>query len=281
MKSKIFVGFMVVLITIFLSHTTVFSALTGLLAHEKYIYPVVRITDSSSRGGSGTVIYSKDKSTYVLTNHHVIAASIKIEDEWDRDLQKNVKKEKLSVMYVEIFKYKNISIPIGALKVEADIVAYNRVEDMALLKLRSEEPYKYVADLYPRNKLNDIHVMDETVAVGCSLLLPPLPTVGVITRQNHTVDSYMYNMSSSQLIYGNSGGAMFLVNGDFIGIPSMVNVTGWGVPITHMGYFIPIRRIYNWLEKEHFEFIWDTTKTESDCMVERKKEIEKKKRLDK
>ena len=267
---------LVAMLVLMASASLSWAALNGLIAHEKYIYPVVRVTDGSTSGGSGTIIYSKNGSTYVLTNHHVVDSAIKIEEQWDRDLQKNVKREKLKIMYVEIFKYRNISLPVGTLKVEAEIIAYNKDEDMALLKLRSEETIKYIAELYPRDKLDEIYVMEETVAVGCSLLLPPLPTTGVITRQNYLIDSYQYGMSSAQIIYGNSGGAMFLADGKFIGIPSRGAAIGWGTPITHMGFFIPLSRVYDWLEKEHFDFIWDGTKTEQDCTAERKSEIDKK-----
>lgn len=260
------------------------SAMTGIEAHEKYIYPVVRVTHGRV-GGSGTIIYSKldavggeipKASTYVLTNHHVISDAIKIEEKWDSDLQKQVKKERRSIVYVEIFKYRDLSTPVGTLKVEADIVLYNEDEDMALIKLRSEEQAQYVATLFLGDAYN---VMDETVAVGCSLGWPPLPTPGVITRKDFQVDSLPFDMSSSQIIYGNSGGAMFLAEtGELIGIPSKVAVAGWSTPITHMGLFIPIERISEWFGEEHYDFIYDISKTEKDCLKLREKEIEEKKK---
>jgi len=250
--------------------------------HEQMIYPVVRVTQGRG-GGSGTVVYSKALddvfSTYVLTNHHVIADAISVSKEWDTDLQREVKKEKRSLVYVEIFQYKNISIPIGTLKVEASIVIYNKTEDMALLKLSSEKITEHVAKLYPKDGIDNIHVFDKTVAVGCSLLFPPLPTSGEITRQNLYINSLPFNMSSSQIIYGNSGGAMFTADGRLIGIPSLVAIAGWSTPIMHMGLFIPVDRIYKWLEKEHYDFIYDNSRNEKDSLDERKKEIETKKKI--
>lgn len=274
-----------------------FSAMTGLEAHEKYIYPVVRVSQGYRGGGSGTVIYSKPKkvvpdstvivegsiatsikylySTYILTNHHVISGAISITEKWDTDLQKNVKKEKRSIVYVEIFKYRDLSTPVGTLKVEAEIVLYNEDEDVALIRLRSEDQVKDVATLSQAN----YNVMDETVAVGCSLGWPPLPTGGVVTRKNFQVNSLPFHMSSSSIIYGNSGGAMFLAaTGELIGIPSMLPVVGWGTPITHMALFIPIERIMAWLETEHYDFIYDSKKNEKECLELRKKEIEAKKK---
>ncbi|GAG74834.1 unnamed protein product, partial [marine sediment metagenome] len=161
--------------------------------------------------------------------------------------------------------------------VEADIVLHNETEDLALVKLRSEEQYQHIATLLPKD--NGVQVMDESVAVGCSLGFPPLPTVGHITRLNIQIYSLPYHMSSAQIIYGNSGGAMFMANtGELIGIPSRGVVIGWGTPITHMGLFVPIERIYAWLEEEHYDFIYDETKTEKECLDLRRTEIEAKKK---
>jgi len=116
--------------------------------------------------------------------------------------------------------------------------------------------------------------MDKTVAVGCSLGFPPLPTTGIITRKNFQINSLPYHMSSSQIIYGNSGGAMFLDStAELIGIPSMLPVVGWGSPVFHMGLFIPIERIYTWLEKENYDFIYDVTKSEDACLKIREDKI--------
>ena len=260
-----------------------FAEFTDEEEHQKFLYPVVRISYGYT-GGSGTVIYSQvdaegSYSTYVLTNHHVISDAISISEEWDSDLQKQVKKEKRDIIHVEFFQYRDLSIPIGTLKIEADIVIYNEAEDMALVKTRSEKKAEYVAVLYPRGKEEDIHTFDETVAVGCSLGFPPIPTMGVLTRKGFQLDSYEYWMSSSQTIYGNSGGAMFLHStGELIGIPSLVAVVGWGTPVTHMGLSIPIERIYNWFEKEHYDFIYDPQKTEKECLEIRDRELKEKRK---
>ena len=210
MKAKVFVLIAIALFLvgcITINVTVVNGFMVGKPAHIALIYPVVRIT-SGMDAGSGTIIYSKinDKeiySTYVLTNNHVIEGMVTIAEEWDSDLQETVKKEKRGIVYVEIFQYKNVSIPVGTLKIEAEIIIYNKDEDMALVKLSSEKKAEYIAELYPRNRTDDIFVMDETIAVGCSLAFPPLPTTGILTRKNFQVNSLPYHMSSSQIIYGN------------------------------------------------------------------------------
>jgi len=280
-----------ILAIVFLSFTGIAnSALTGKEAHERYIYPSVRVS-SGYGGGSGTVVYSKLQdisedtaskdvgkfSTYVLTNHHVINAAITIKEEWDSDLGKKVKKEKRSIVYVEVFKYKDLSTPVGTMKVEADIVLYNRDGDMALLKLRLDDPLAYIAKMPPKAEVDDVKVMDESIAVGCSLGFPPLPSVGVITRLNLQINSLPFHMSTSQIVFGNSGGSMYKTDGTFAGIPSRVAVIGYSSVITHMGIFIPVKRIYEWLEKQHYDFIYDPAKNEKESLEIREKELEEKK----
>jgi len=284
-KSWLWVGLIItgalLLICFSVVPSMVYGYMSGLEAHEKYIYPIVRVTQRFT-GGSGTLVYSLASldtpdiySTYVLTNYHVIANAITIKEEWDSNLQREVKKEKRGIVYVEIFKYRELSTPIGTLKVEAEIVLYNKDEDMALIKLKTEEKADYISIL-PKSGIQ-YKVMDETIACGCSLGFPPLPTTGVITRLNFQINSLPYHMSSSQIIYGNSGGAMFLAEtGELIGIPSLVPVVGWGTVVTHMGLFIGIQRIYEWLERENYDFVYDDTRTEKECLEDREKDIEKK-----
>ena len=258
------------------------ASLTGLAAHEKYLYPVVRVSAGNSTG-SGTIVYSKDigdgkHSTYVLTNHHVIASAIRITDEWDSDLGKEVKKEIRAIIYVEIFKYRNLSSPVGTMKLEADIVIYNKAEDMALVKIRLDDKMQYVATLPDKDKTEEYRVFDESIAVGCSLGWPTLPSIGIITRIGLQARSLPFDMSSAQIIFGNSGGAMFTAEGVLIGIPSMIASMGWSGVVSHMGLFIPIKRVYDWLEDEHYDFIFDPEKDEKMSLEIREKEIEEKKK---
>lgn len=274
--SKIFLLVGVLLLAI---GGTSHAYLTGKAVHEKCIYPVVRVND----GGSGTIIYSKlnedgKYSTYLLTNHHVIQGAITVTEKWDSDLQKDIKKEKRKIIYVEIFQYSNLSTPIGTLKVEAEILAYSADEDLAIVKLRMETKARYVAEMMDKGGMKKIYCGDETIAVGCSLGFPPIMTHGNLTRKNFQIDSLPYHMSTAQIIFGNSGGAMFTGDGKWIGIPSLVPVYGWSIAASHMGLFITLDRVHEWLGKEHFEFLYDGNKTEKECMEKRKAEIESKKK---
>lgn len=256
--------------------TSVSAELTIEEMHHKMLYPVVRVNGD----GSGTVISSKEKracnednticikntdvsgsgkfETHILTNHHVIEKNITYEEVWSNKEGEDVKVEKLSVVYVEIFQYKNLSDSIGTLRIKADIIAYHEGRDLAILKLQSESQVRYVAELIGREE--PLYVFSDTMAVGCSLGVDPIPTRGQLTLKNILISGtpYPFYMSQSQIIYGNSGGAMFDMEGHLIGVPSRVPALGWGGgPVPHMGLFIPMSVVYDWLDEEGLQKLYN------------------------
>ena len=256
--------------------------------HEQMFYPTVRVRTKKA-GGSGTVVYSQknDKDgeiyTYVITNQHVIADSVHLEKKWDPVLKRKVDKEILDTVNVEFFRFNNYSHTIGSFAVEADIVAYSEVEggqDWALLRVRDKEnEADYVANMFPLKDLDNIHIFDETYAVGASLGHPPVASNGMITYMDDEIEHYKYWMSSAPTIFGNSGGAVYRWSGnrkqyEYIGIPSRISIQPMGFSadaITHMGYFIPIDRVYKLLEDNDFQFIYDSNYSIEDCKKTREK----------
>ena len=265
--------------------------------HEQMFYPTVRVRTKKA-GGSGTVVYSQknDKDgeiyTYVITNQHVIADSVHLEKKWDPVLKRKVDKEILDTVNVEFFRFNNYSHTIGSFAVEADIVAYSEVEggqDWALLRVRDKEnKADYVANLFPLDDIENIHIFDESYAVGASLGHPPVASNGMITYMDDEIDHYKYWMSSAPTIFGNSGGAVYRWSGtrkkyEYIGIPSRISIQPMGFSadaITHMGYFIPIDRVYKLLEDNDFQFIYDSNYSIEDCKKARKKKQEPEKEKD-
>ena len=256
--------------------------------HEQMFYPTVRVRTKKA-GGSGTVVYSQknDKDgeiyTYVITNQHVIADSVHLEKKWDPVLKRKVDKEILDTVNVEFFRFNNYSHTIGSFAVEADIVAYSEVEggqDWALLRVRDKEnEADYVANMFPLDDLDNIHIFDETYAVGASLGHPPVASNGMITYMDDEIEHYKYWMSSAPTIFGNSGGAVYRWSGnrkqyEYIGIPSRISIQPMGFSadaITHMGYFIPIDRVYKLLEDNDYQFIYDSNYSIEDCNKARNK----------
>jgi len=258
------------------------------LFHKGLLYPIVRVRTEKA-GGSGTIIYSKpdpknpkEYETYILTNHHVIEDAIQIKKKWSSIAKREIEKEIKATVFVELFEYKYLSTIIGGTTYEADIVAWDKDEDLALLKLRTIHKMPYVAKMFPRGKSETIKLFTKVFAVGCSLGHPPIPTLGQITSKHDEIENKEYWMSTAQIIFGNSGGAMFLADSlEFIGVPARISAIqlGFGIDvITHMGFFIPIERVYKFFEDQIFYFLYDPKYTSVECEELRKKKEEEEER---
>ena len=258
--------------------------------HEKFLFPTVLVRTKKA-GGSGSVIFSRktdinpdepeEYSTFVLTNGHVIDDAVEYKTEWDNFAKKEVKKELRSPVDVHFFKYKYQSQQIGTYSVTAQIVAFNKEEDLALLKLDDPNAAKYIAKLYSREKLNELRIFDKVICVGAGLGHSVFPTHGEITSlmgPDDIIENKQYMMTSAASIFGNSGGALYLKRTqELIGVPSRISVAlvGFGgSPISHMSYSIPFTRIYQFLEDNCFQFIYDSNQTEKQCGELRKKKEE-------
>jgi len=252
--------------------------------HREMLWTIVRISTDKATG-SGTVIYSgidskKIYHTYILTCHHVIADNIKVETRFDPRVGYDIKKETRIPAQVEFFYYDKLSICQGvSSSVRADIVAYDVDGDMALLEIRRNAKVDYVAILHPKN-ITDIHIYDEVYAVGAALGHEPIATKGMINFMNELIEEGVeYWMSSAQIIFGNSGGAIFRYSlernsYEYLGIPARIGVSMSGFSpdaITHMGFFVPITRIYKLLDDNFYQFIYDAEKTYEQCEADREK----------
>lgn len=210
--------------------------------------------------GSATIIYSKDGLTYALTNHHVIAKNIEYKDAWDNMVKAEIKKEYLSPVEILFPRMEGDQV-IGYSTALADIIIYDEAQDIALLQFKDNVKYP-ATELYTRDKAKDIPVLTALAVIGAGLGETPLATFGNLNGKQKIIDNYEYWLSSAQSIFGNSGGGVFAVQEEewkFIGIPSRIAVTGsWSpAPITHMGFFIPVFRIYDWLESNCYQFLYD------------------------
>ena len=261
--------------------------------HKEMLWTTVRVRTLKS-GGSGTVIWSGANAngkyhTYVLTCEHVVDDLIKIEKKWDEIAKVERKMEVLGKPSVQIFYYENYSRCKGSSgEHRANIVAYSKDDDIALLELeRYETPIRYVAHLYPRDELDKIHVFDEVYCVGAAMGHEPIATKGIISYMDEIIDGKEYWMSTAQSIFGNSGGAVFRWSKErkrfeFLGMPARITVAMFGFSadaITHMGFFVPINRIYKFLENNCYQFIYDPNYTFEKCQEMRKKKEEERKKM--
>jgi len=247
--------------------------------HEKCLYPEVRIRTKTAMG-SGTVIFCHETpgeegmwDTYVLTNEHVVDSLISIEDRWNNVLKREVKEDALGHPDVEVLTFAYVSRVIGSTSYQADIVAYAKEEDMALLRIRAPQKFDYVAELYPEAEIKKLISFAPLWAIGCGLGGPPAITAGYLSAFNIDIENREFWLITAPIIFGNSGGATFLQEtGQFIGIPARVSVKqiGWSVDVvTHLGFIIPVSRVYQFLRDQIWDFIIDPARTAAECEKER------------
>lgn len=226
--------------------------------HKQMIYPVVQV-EAKNALGSGTVLWSrKDKNgvaeTYVLTNYHVIGSAISVIEKYDFEKKKDYKVEKRETVRVNWFNYNDLSRYVGTTGRVAEIVAHSEQHDLALLKIRDKEnTVPYVATVACRAA--PLALFEETYAVGGGLGYPPFATSGEIGFLDLERNNVRYILSTSPIIYGNSGGALFHQRADgryeFIGVPAAVAVTGGffsSTPVTHMGWAISLESVAEFLD---------------------------------
>lgn len=169
------------------------------------------LLQNSDSEGSG-IIYSDDG--YIITNYHVISNAI------------NNSTAKITVI-----------LPNTSDEIDARIVGYDKVTDLAVLKIEKIGLQKATF-----GKSSDVEVGELAVAIGNPLgeNFASTVTVGYISAVNRkiTTDGRTYNLlqTDAAINPGNSGGALVNSKGEVIGINS-VKVAEEGVE--GMGFAIP------------------------------------------
>ena len=230
--------------------------------HREMLNTAVRIDTS----GSGTVIYSKNHGTeeekkyetYILTNYHVIGSSISIREIWSPQKAKKVKRETRSPVTAFWFDYIRCARSVGTRGKIADIVAHDEQRDLALLQLRDyERGVEPVAFVLP---IDEVPKLGQKVwAVGAGLGYPPFMTSGEMAFSEQIINGYRYQLATSPIIFGNSGGALFARSTErrryeMIGVPSRVSANGFQA-ISHMGWSIPTETVYKFLRENFHGFV--------------------------
>lgn len=248
---------------------------------ETSLYPCVRIRTPKAKG-SGTVLFMEPApdelglfDAYVLTNHHVIDDLVTVDKKWNSVLKKDAQTETLGHPEVDRFQYNYMSRMVGATSVQADIVAWDKDEDMALLRVRSDISNWIPAKLLPEEDINKLAAFMQVWNVGCGLGGPPAITAGYLSAFGVDIDDKDYMLVTAPSIFGSSGGATFLQDGGwYIGIPARISLIpmGWSADIiTHLGFSITLARIYAFLREQYFSFIIDPETTSAKCAEARKR----------
>ena len=143
--------------------------------------------------GSGVIF---DSSGLILTNNHVIKDATKI----------------------------TVTLDDGSQK-EADIIGYDKLSDLAVIQIPGEN-YPFI----PLENESTLRVGDWVIANGIALALPggPTVTVGVVSALGRNIDisrdSTLTDLIQTDTVInpGNSGGPLLNLNGDIVGINTVV-----------------------------------------------------------
>ena len=233
--------------------------------HDKILYPVTRVK-AGKAGGSGVLVYSEPDPqndgkyiNIVLTCQHVIDGSISVKDEWDSLLKREIKKDIMEEVSVEIFDYDGSKIS-SANSSQAEIIAYDKGHDLAAVKLHNARPQEHIASVYPKDDIDNLQLFDEVWTSGCSLLHDPFSNKGELTYLREMIDQKSYIMYNAPSIFGNSGGGVFHGNGTLLGLCSRItNIQlGFGIDVmTWMGFGTHPSRLYEFFEHHELQFIYD------------------------
>ena len=171
--------------------------------------------------GSGFII---SEDGYILTNHHVVKGSSAVK----------------------------VRLSTGD-SYEGDVVGIDDSLDIAVVKIKAQNlPYAKLG------KSENIRVGDWVVAIGNPYGLSHTVTSGIISAKNRTLGAGPYDdylQTDASINPGNSGGPLFNLNGEVVGINTMIDARAQGI-----GFSVPIdsvQRVLNDLKtKGHASRGW-------------------------
>ncbi len=172
--------------------------------------------------GSGFII---NEDGFLMTNFHVIEGetqiSVAVYHQRDGQLEPKV--------------YRNVRI-----------VALNKFEDMALLKIEDKDAPKFKYVLL--GSADGLAVGERVFAIGSPLGLERTVTEGILSTKTREFQGELYLQTTAQINPGNSGGPLFNMSGEVVGITNMKITFGEGlgfaIPIEPVKFFLDHRDAY-------------------------------------
>lgn len=206
---------------------------------REILQPVFQVSGEDAVGSAVLVHRGEDEdgSYYLaLSCYHVLRDIVHFEES----------KDPHSVLFDAIFD----QLPGGEQIVQARMLAENIPADLALLRIDTELELGGVARIAPLERERVVAPFSPIYTVGCPLGTSAQATRGEVTRDDWLVDGQNYWMVSSPAYFGNSGGGVFLSEGnELVGIFSKIYTHGNYRPqvVTHMGLAVPLSTIHAWL----------------------------------
>lgn len=145
--------------------------------------------------GSGFVI---NPNGYLITNDHVIAG--------EHDISVTVFKQRDDALEREQHN-------------DVKIVASNPGADLALLKINLPEGEELMA--VPLGESNDLKQGQTVFAIGAPLGLDRTVSQGIVSNRNRPIDGRVFIQTTTEISPGNSGGPLFNLKGEVVGVNNM------------------------------------------------------------
>ncbi len=174
--------------------------------------------------GSGFII---NEDGFLITNFHVIEGETQIS--------------------VEVYHQKDGQLERKSYK-DVKIIAINKFEDMALLKIDDSDAPKFSRVLL--GDADSLAVGEHVFAIGSPLGLERTVTEGILSTKTREMQGELYLQTTAQINPGNSGGPLFNMRGEVVGITNMKITFGEGlgfaIPIGAVKYFLDHRDAFSY-----------------------------------
>lgn len=185
--------------------------------------------DSRVKGNcAGTVVHSSDKGTYVLTAYHCID-------------DKNAKPEPYGFVEFDGVGEKE--------RYRVEPVKYNRLNDLALMKITDKMEGKIYARISPKNPVDG----QEIWVIGYGARQRDILSKGIVAiADTYSIHTYSHCMLlDASIFYGNSGGGVFNNRGELLGVVVQI---GPSYPIHGLwGYSIHAQEVRDFVNN-YFKF---------------------------
>ncbi len=162
--------------------------------------------------GSGFII---NEEGFLITNFHVIEGETQIS--------------------IEVYQQGSGQLEHRSFR-EVRIVALNKFEDLALLKIEDKGTPRFTP--LALGDSDTLAVGDRTFAIGSPLGLERTVTEGILSTKTRQLQGTLYLQTTTQINPGNSGGPLFNLRGEVIGVTNMKMTFGEG-----LGFAIPVERV--------------------------------------
>jgi len=167
--------------------------------------------------GSGFIL---NEEGFLMTNFHVIEGETQIS--------------------VEVYHQKAGQLERRTYK-EVRIVAINKFEDLALLKIEDKDAPKFARVSFGDS--DALAVGERVFAIGSPLGLERTVTEGIVSTKTRQIQGELYLQTTAQINPGNSGGPLFNLSGEVVGLTNMKITFGEG-----LGFAIPVNAVRFFLE---------------------------------